>query len=87
MKFFLLTTLVCFVANFLNAQCIWTGAIDNNWKNVGNWSCGNVPTANDDVIISSGNPVIWRTSKMQKLHKKRLLKQPHHDRKCHRFTD
>jgi hypothetical protein len=33
----------------------WTGAIDNNWDNAGNWSgTGSAPMAGDDVQITSG---------------------------------
>lgn len=36
----------------LAANDTWTGAVDTNWQNAGNWSNG-VPTASDDVIINS----------------------------------
>ena len=42
----------------------WTGTVDNSWENPGNWSCGELPDANTDVIINSGivnvnsNPII-----------------------------
>jgi endoglucanase len=36
----------------------WIGTINNAWETAGNWSCGIVPDANTDVIISSGTPVI-----------------------------
>ena len=36
-----------------NKECIWTGAIDSNWNNEGNWICG-VPDVTKDVIIPSG---------------------------------
>ena len=29
----------------------WTGSIDNNWSNAGNWACGGVPTAITNVTI------------------------------------
>ena len=32
----------------------FTGSIDNTWENPGNWSCGVLPDANTDVVISSG---------------------------------
>ena len=37
----------------------WTGAVDTNWNNAGNWSAG-IPDSTDDIIISGGsnNPVI-----------------------------
>ena len=30
---------------------VWTGAIDNDWDNHGNWSCGGVPNDTTDVLI------------------------------------
>jgi subtilisin-like proprotein convertase family protein len=30
----------------------WTGAVDNNWSNANNWSCGAVPGAATDVVIA-----------------------------------
>ena len=32
----------------------WTGAVNNEWENTGNWSCGSIPTANTHVIIKPG---------------------------------
>ena len=32
----------------------WNGANDTNWENPLNWSCGQVPDANTDVLIKSG---------------------------------
>jgi hypothetical protein len=34
----------------------WTGAVDENWNNVGNWSCNQLPTITTDVFISNGLP-------------------------------
>ncbi|MEI6436993.1 MAG: GEVED domain-containing protein, partial [Bacteroidota bacterium] len=31
----------------------WTGALDNFWYNPGNWSLAHVPTATEDVVITS----------------------------------
>jgi hypothetical protein len=36
----------------------WTGAINNNWSNAGNWSCGVAPTTGAAISITSGNPVL-----------------------------
>ncbi len=36
----------------LTAQCTWTGAVNTNWSEAGNWSCGHVPGAADDVVIN-----------------------------------
>ncbi|WP_348679278.1 hypothetical protein [Flavobacterium coralii] len=37
----------------------WTGAVDNDWSNPGNW-CGGVPSADDDVVVNENTvlPVI-----------------------------
>ncbi len=39
----------------------WTGLVDNNWHNAGNWSAGIVPTADLDVTIPLviNKPWIW----------------------------
>ena len=29
----------------------WTGAVDNNWSNTGNWSLGRLPLATDSVVV------------------------------------
>ncbi len=34
----------------------WTGALDNTWENPANWSCGELPDSNTDVIINTGVP-------------------------------
>jgi hypothetical protein len=34
----------------------WTGAINDNWHNAGNWSTGQVPTATTHVFILTGMP-------------------------------
>lgn len=31
--------------------CTWEGDTSDHWSNIGNWSCGHVPTAADDVVI------------------------------------
>jgi|GEM_PF-2208603 len=35
---------------------IWTGAVDNNWDNAGNWSCNTLPTELIDVTIPVVSP-------------------------------
>ena len=42
----------------------WTGTIDSDWRNPGNWIPSNVPTSLSDVFISESpnNPVITTTS-------------------------
>ncbi len=45
----------------LYRECVWTGALDNDWGNAGNWSNCNssAPTAYDKVVIpSGGTPVV-----------------------------
>ncbi|MEA3443102.1 MAG: LamG-like jellyroll fold domain-containing protein, partial [Bacteroidota bacterium] len=32
-------------------EITWTGAVDRNWNNTGNWRCGILPTLTDDVLI------------------------------------
>jgi len=36
----------------------WTGSANNNWNNAGNWSCGNVPSATENLLINSGSPAL-----------------------------
>ena len=36
----------------------WTGAVSSAWENPSNWSCGQVPDANTDVVINSGTVII-----------------------------
>jgi hypothetical protein len=42
----------------VNFNNTWTGNTNNLWNTATNWSCGVVPTANHNVIISSGNPIM-----------------------------
>jgi hypothetical protein len=39
---------------YLQVTNQWTGAVNNLWENTGNWSCGKVPDASTDVILTSG---------------------------------
>jgi hypothetical protein len=32
----------------------WTGAVNSAWANTANWSCGQLPDANTDVVIPAG---------------------------------
>ncbi len=34
----------------------WTGNVNTDWQNTGNWDGGSIPTATDDVIIPNGCP-------------------------------
>ena len=53
-----------FTIKFVNR---WTGAINNQWENPGNWSCGAVPDANTDVIITSGTVIISASTTIRSL--------------------
>jgi large repetitive protein len=35
---------------------IWTGAVNTDWNNVGNWNCGAIPTIISEVVIPAGKP-------------------------------
>jgi len=35
----------------------WNGAVDTQWENAANWSCG-LPDSNTDVIINKGNVIL-----------------------------
>ncbi len=35
---------------------VWTGAVNTDWNNVGNWTCGGVPTITSEVLIQAGKP-------------------------------
>jgi hypothetical protein len=35
---------------------IWTGNVNSNWDNVGNWSAGFIPNTNNNVEIPAGRP-------------------------------
>ncbi|MBC7936264.1 MAG: M23 family metallopeptidase [Rhizobacter sp.] len=38
----------------LKFETYWTGYKNNRWDEPANWSCGNIPDANTDVIVESG---------------------------------
>ena len=42
-----------------SSATVWTGAVNTDWNNPGNWSAG-IPDTTDDIIISGGsnNPVV-----------------------------
>jgi hypothetical protein len=44
-----------FILTFKNT---WAGAADTSWENPANWSCGELPDANTDVIINSGTVIV-----------------------------
>jgi len=45
----------------------WTGAINNQWENPGNWSCNKVPDLFTDVFIKSGAPVLNSNTEIRSL--------------------
>ena len=44
-----------FIIKFVNS---WIGLSGTAWETPANWSCGSVPDANTDVIISAGTVVL-----------------------------
>lgn len=42
----------------LSFQNSWTGTQDNTWSNTANWSCGTLPDANTDVIVTTGSVLV-----------------------------
>ncbi len=50
----LLLFLFCHYSSFAE-MCPWTGAASSEWNNTGNWSCGTIPSNEDDVIIGNAN--------------------------------
>ncbi|MFL9843231.1 immunoglobulin domain-containing protein [Flavobacterium rhizosphaerae] len=49
----------------VNESTTWIGAISTDWNTGGNWSCGNIPTTYNDVIIPvapQNQPVISGTA-------------------------
>ncbi len=62
------------VVNGINGQVFtlkfsntWTGAINNDWNNAGNWSCGTVPDQYTDVIINFGSVVLSANTTIRSL--------------------
>lgn len=53
---FLVPMTACFApAVAVAASLSWTGAVDSNWSNAGNWSTASVPDALSSVVIDGGN--------------------------------
>jgi hypothetical protein len=58
-KLFFLSLFVALLVSGLHvntaaaAICTWTGAIDVNWNNSGNWSCAAVPGSDDEVVLDN----------------------------------
>jgi hypothetical protein len=45
----------------------WTGAVNNDWNNVGNWSCGTLPDQYTDVIINAGSVIVSTNTTIRSL--------------------
>ncbi len=59
MKNRILLFALSFLSFQISAQCTWTGGGgNNNWSNAGNWSCGHVPVAADNVVINILNTTV-----------------------------
>jgi len=48
-------------------NAVWTGAVDNNWENALNWSCGVVPDLNTDVTITAGSVTLNQSTTIRSL--------------------
>jgi hypothetical protein len=46
------------ITHTLRFSSYWTGDLNSNWENPGNWSCGKIPDENTDVIINSGAVIV-----------------------------
>ncbi len=46
----------------------WTGAINTDWNNVGNWSCGTLPDQYTDVIINFGTVIVSANTTIRSLN-------------------
>jgi len=44
-----------FTIRFYNT---WTGAVNNQWENPGNWSCGAIPDIYTDVVVNPGATIV-----------------------------
>jgi len=49
------------------SPCIWTGAANRDWMNLGNWTCGMVPDSTHDVTIANlaNYPIIIANNEVQ----------------------
>ncbi len=45
----------------------WTGTVNTDWHNPGNWSCGTVPDAFTDVIIPTGSSILGNNTAVRTL--------------------
>lgn len=46
----------------------WNGLADSTWENPANWSCGEMPDANTDVIVNNGNVLLNSNAAIRSLH-------------------
>lgn len=51
----------------LKIQNTWTGTVNSQWENTANWSCGQLPDANTDVVISQGNVLVSSNATIRSL--------------------
>lgn len=47
---------ITFGDQVVSTSGMWTGAVNTNWLNTANWSCGTIPDLNTDVVIPNGVP-------------------------------
>lgn len=59
-----------YTLKFLNT---WTGAVNTDWDNPANWSCGAVPDGNTDVIINNGIVIVSSNTSVRSLSLQRVL--------------
>ncbi|MEL6987607.1 MAG: hypothetical protein AAGK97_07220, partial [Bacteroidota bacterium] len=69
MNYFRIISLFILIFQFNQIYAItWTGAIDNDWHNPGNWDTGVLPTLGDDVFfLADAQAVISSTTKFRSL--------------------
>ena len=46
----------------------WTGTANTSWENPKNWTCGQVPDANTDVIVNAGTVIVKSNRAVRSLH-------------------
>ena len=51
----------------LRFSSTWMGTADTLWENPANWSCGELPDANTDVIVNSGTIIVQSNPNVRSL--------------------